>query len=973
MPEDHRKARDYLAAKLGLPPLSKHGLSPDEMGQIEASRSAELRVRAVLTELAAYYHQKLKGNPEILRWLRSKYSISEATIDRLLIGYADNIGEKEGSRGVIGTLIAGSSCFSPGNLAASGAFRPTSQDGLEPFFDRRITFPYWSRGRVVFMIGRKTPWTPDEPWEKGKYKKLPVHDEKDRKFIAPCIDNSHLYNEDCLLSNPERLIITEGVTDCISLMEQGFPVISPVTVQFREADWERLVPRLRKVKAIYLCQDNEISQAGLNGALKTASVLTKSGVQTKLVILPLGDKQDKARSELRDRFGLAAAADSRDVAKGLDGRSQEEIREAEKLLAEAKIDVNDYFLSGHSAKDFEELLRKAQTPLAFAISRIPSDLPGDERNARIDPILHEIARLSPLEKDHHLKILQAHFGKSGLSLATLRDQVRAVDKKCQLRENQERNQKLSALSDQEPELPLIDALNLYLPEVTAEAWEALMKANTPPSLFRHATGLSRIEKKETGEPIIRTLDEDRLRYHLARAARWINPKTGSLVLPPIHVVKDLLASPNPPLPHLKRIVEFPFFTKEGILHAAPGFLEETGCYYHHDPHLDLPPLPPKPSHAEVEQALDIINELLQDFPFAGAAEKAHAVAMMLQPFVRELINGPTPLYLLEAPSPGTGKSLMVRAVCFPALGREIPSMSEGRDEEEYRKRITAALCFSPAFVFLDNVRRRIDSAALASAITSTVWEDRILGQTQIIRLTVSNGWIATGNNPELSSEIARRSIRIRLDAKTDRPWMRQDFSHPDIIGWVRGNRARLVFAILTLVQAWISEGVPKPTGAPTLGMFEDWSRVMGGILQVTGIPGFLENLTELYEISDREGDLKRAFVFAWWDAYGEQDVGVNEIYKMVTEKDIPVDLGRGSSERSQKTKMGIWLSRLRDNQIGQLRVIPGPARHGAKTWRLRAITSEGGNSKSSHAQKNEARVFDECMDLAELPEQEGFR
>lgn len=145
---------------------------------------------------------------------------------------------------------------------------------------------------------------------------------------------------------------------------------------------------------------------------------------------------------------------------------------------------------------------------------------------------------------------------------------------------------------------------------------------------------------------------------------------------------------------------------------------------------------------------------------------------------------------------------------------------------------------------------------------------------------------------------------------------------------------------------------------------------MGGILQVTGVPGFLENLTELYEVSDREGDLKRAFVFAWWDAYGEQDVGVNEIYKMVTEKDIPVDLGRGSSERSQKTKMGIWLSRLRDNQIGQLRVIPGPARHGAKTWRLRAITSEGGNSKSPHAQKNEARVFDECLDLAELPEQE---
>jgi len=119
------------------------------------------------------------------------------------------------------------------------------------------------------MIGRKTPWTPDKPWEQGKYKKLPVHDENTRKHIAPCIDNSHLYNEDCLLADPERLIITEGVTDCISLMEHGFPAVSPVTVRIREADWERLLPRLRNVKTVYVCQDNEISQAGLNGALKT--------------------------------------------------------------------------------------------------------------------------------------------------------------------------------------------------------------------------------------------------------------------------------------------------------------------------------------------------------------------------------------------------------------------------------------------------------------------------------------------------------------------------------------------------------------------------------------------------------------------------------------------------------------------------------------------------------------------------------
>ncbi len=76
---------------------------------------------------------------------------------------------------------------------------------------------------MVFMIGRKTPWTPDANWEQGKYKKLPVHDEHQRPYVARFINNAVLFNEDCLLGKPDHIIITEGVTDCIALMQQGFP------------------------------------------------------------------------------------------------------------------------------------------------------------------------------------------------------------------------------------------------------------------------------------------------------------------------------------------------------------------------------------------------------------------------------------------------------------------------------------------------------------------------------------------------------------------------------------------------------------------------------------------------------------------------------------------------------------------------------------------------------------------------------
>ena len=51
-------------------------------------------------------------------------------------------------------------------------------------------------------------------------------------------------------------------------------------------------------------------------------------------------------------------------------------------------------------------------------------------------------------------------------------------------------------------------------------------------------------------------------------------------------------------------------------------------------------------------------------------------------------------------------------LAIPALGRSPALMTEGRDEDEWRKRITAVLSRGPSFVVLDNIRNTLDSAAL---------------------------------------------------------------------------------------------------------------------------------------------------------------------------------------------------------------------------------------------------------------------
>ena len=67
------------------------------------------------------------------------------------------------------------------------------------------------------------------------------------------------------------------------------------------------------------------------------------------------------------------------------------------------------------------------------------------------------------------------------------------------------------------------------------------------------------------------------------------------------------------------------------------------------------------------------------------------MALLLLGFLRGMIDGPTPLHLIEKPTPGTGATLMVDAIATILTGAGASVMTEGRDEDEWRKRITAKL------------------------------------------------------------------------------------------------------------------------------------------------------------------------------------------------------------------------------------------------------------------------------------------
>lgn len=487
-------------------------------------------------------------------------------------------------------------------------------------------------------------------------------------------------------------------------------------------------------------------------------------------------------------------------------------------------------------------------------------------------------------------------------------------------------------------LPEVRADNGDLVEMADEAWAALLEANDPPTLFRRGT-LVRIETDDRGEPFTNDLTHDRTRYQLARVARWQKKVSGDIkpAHPPDTVVRDLLATPDPPLPILDRIVKAPVFAPDGSLSLKPGYQDKARVFYTPSGGLEIPEVAESPADEDVRIAVKLLRELVADFPFTGDAEQAHAFSIPLTMVSRDLIDGPTPLHLITKPSPGTGASLLAQASGVLVNGTVPTMLSEGGDDAEWGKRITSTLMRSPAMVVFDNITRRLDAGTLSKALTDTMWSDRLLGRNREVTLPVSCVWVATANNPSLSQEIARRCVRIRLDTKTDKPWERvsERFLHPDLMAWVGENRGELLWACYTLVRAWLVAGKPKPSASP-LGSFESWSRVIGGTLEVAGINGFLGNSTEFYEEADAESDEWRALTTAWFEKFSDTWITSKVLFSIATDH---ITLG-GKDEKGQTTALGNALRRQKDKSYSGLRIERGELEHGARLWR---VTVAGGS------------------------------
>jgi hypothetical protein len=486
-----------------------------------------------------------------------------------------------------------------------------------------------------------------------------------------------------------------------------------------------------------------------------------------------------------------------------------------------------------------------------------------------------------------------------------------------------------------------------LPTKTAQAWSAVFVANEPPRIFRNKTGILRINPGEVGWDL---LDSKSARHEFARIADWVRPSSKGLTPadPQQMVIDDLLETINPPLPYLKKVTTIPVITSDGRLVSAFGYDADSQIYRVRSLDLSRLDLGEKSRFKDAAEAASfILDDCLHDFPLATNQDKAHALALMLHDFARNLFTGPSPFFLLDKPIHGSGATLLATVLCYPSMGSSVPTKVFSNNEEEVRKQITSHLMSGGGPYLFDNLPddRKIDSDVLASVVTSTIYSDRALGTNNDVKLENLGPWIATGNNPDFSGQLKRRVIRARLIPDTDEPYLRENFLHNPLMKWVQENRADLVDACLTIVMSWINAGRPAWHGQP-LGSFEEFSKVMGGILQNAGVEGFMTDMNYQKDSVNSDTEQVRELIQEWWRKNQNANLTATQIVEIANIADLDIqDKWFDIKPRAQVSNAGKLLKSLLDRHFTietpsgrkNIQLILGGTKH---TYRLKEKIKE---------------------------------
>ena len=249
----------------------------------------------------------------------------------------------------------------------------------------------------------------------------------------------------------------------------------------------------------------------------------------------------------------------------------------------------------------------------------------------------------------------------------------------------------------------------------------------------------------------------------------------------------------------------------------------------------------KPSSILAGEGTQYIDQILQDGYYVDDGSKVNRLAGWLTSFFPTLFMGDKPMILWQANQRGAGKSWGAETDAIIRVGRHPITVTYTQEEAELEKQLAAAVLAGANEIMIDNAKvmvrcPEISSSVLERSITGAEISYRILGQSKMIVRPNSLQFSLTANCPRLSSDLISRSMIINLYCEGDPATRTFKLKDPRI--FAAQHRDKILGELMGMIERWKLAGCPRHQAS---FRFKRFAEIIGGILEVNGYRGFLDN------------------------------------------------------------------------------------------------------------------------------------
>jgi hypothetical protein len=387
-------------------------------------------------------------------------------------------------------------------------------------------------------------------------------------------------------------------------------------------------------------------------------------------------------------------------------------------------------------------------------------------------------------------------------------------------------------------------------------------------------------------PVIVPATKERVADRLERLCAFVEPakdEHGGYTMQPIPCpgwLPQVMVHKQvwPSVRELRGIARGPFIRPDGTIGGTrSGYDQATGILVITD--QDWSCVNHNPTAKDVSAAVDALLDVIKDFPFETASVepvnprndtgRSVWVAAVLTLVGRPAFVGPSPLFLLDATTAGSGKSMLARLLSLIARGAEPPLAGMPQHSAELKKAMTAALDRGDDLHVFDNCVGMIGNDVLDLLLTTTNFQDRRLGTNETIVAENRIMLVATSNNACVGADTARRTLTLRLRPEVDHP-EEQEFDRSPT-SYALKHRPRLLASALTILRWHLMHDLDSAPRAKPFGSFESWSDVIRLAVIRAGLADPLASQERVRQIDD--GSRLRGSFLECWEAWNPGFVG----------------------------------------------------------------------------------------------------